>query len=175
MGSACSQVGKYIPGAPKIPTVPDVPVDDIRKCAQEMLETFAPLYSKALPIEMVKAELNKLLELSVKPIVFELKVPAQMSTPIKEGWVQIAQNGMRGKSWEKRYLVIMNKSQNFAACLYEKDSQKTDMTKATVVQLDGYKVKEYNEEEQKNTWRAHPPRFQPCQDPEEADNSTGKR
>jgi hypothetical protein len=142
MGGACSSVSQYIPGVPAIPTPPDVPVDDVRKCAQEILETFTPLYAKMLPVEMVKDELNKLLELKVPKIAYELRSPATPAkTPLKEGWIKIEKATMKGKSWEKMYLVLMNKADNYVACFYEKETQKADMKSAQKVSLDGYLVK----------------------------------
>eukprot|EP01029_Cantina_marsupialis_P027229 TRINITY_DN755174_c0_g1_i1.p1 TRINITY_DN755174_c0_g1~~TRINITY_DN755174_c0_g1_i1.p1 ORF type:complete len:549 (+),score=161.02 TRINITY_DN755174_c0_g1_i1:49-1695(+) len=141
-----------------IPGVPDFPADGIKECAEQVMSTFAPEYTKQFALHLVKQiemEKNKPKE----PDFHLLTAPADKE-PLMEGWI-VKQGAIR-KNWKKRYFVAMNKADNFVIHYFKSESDKKDVKKAAGSMFCcNYVVKKIKKEEQLKKYGEFSLKFKP--------------
>lgn len=134
----------------KVPGMPEMPMADIQACAEEVMTTFVPIYTKSYAIGLV----DKLKAEAAAAAAGGDADPPQLRTPpipsewLKEGW--LVKLGAVKKNWKKRWFVAKNASDNFRIEYYEKEELKTDSKKKKgEIQPCGYRIKHLTKEEEK--------------------------
>lgn len=133
----------------KVPGMPEMPMADIQACAEEVMTTFVPIYTKSYAIGLV----DKLKAEADAAAATPDSDPPQLRTPpiadewLKEGW--LTKLGAVKKNWKKRWFVATNAADNYRIMYFEKEELKEDPKKKKgEIQPCGYRIKHLNKEEE---------------------------